>query len=420
MRFEFFISRRYLASRERRGIISLITIISVGGVAVGVAALIVVIAVMDGFDEQLMNRMMGAWSHVVIQGAYNEPIRNYREVLAVVEKDPAVVAASPVLVRQALLYGGEPNLKVQEKVPVQVQGYDFAREPGVTKFMQSVLEDVGTSTPGQRQIVLGYVLIGRLSSRTRLLSVGAPVTALTALGEGAIRPMVKTVPLEIAGVFKTGLYDVDANVAYVSLEQAQRMFIFDEPRDVVDQIRLRVRDPYNVEPVINRISARLAPLRADFQYLPWYRLNPEFFSALKLEKYVMFVILLLIVLVAAFNIIGTLVMIVIEKTREIGILRSMGATQRQILSVFLLQGLIVGAMGISVGCAIGFAITWGLTQWPIELPPGVYGILYMPVLIRWETVAVIIASALAICLLASLLPAWRAAKLHPTTALRYE
>lgn len=140
-----------------------------------------------------------------------------------------------------------------------------------------------------------------------------------------------------------------------------------------------------------------------------------------LEKIVMFIILLLIVFVAAFNIIGTLVMIVIEKTREIGILRSMGATQRQILSIFLMQGLIVGLLGIGAGLGVGFFICWSLNTWcPIKLPAGVYGIQQMPVLVKWDTVGVIVVAALAICLVASLLPAWRASRLQPTSALRYE
>jgi lipoprotein-releasing system permease protein len=188
---------------------------------------------------------------------------------------------------------------------------------------------------------------------------------------------------------------------------------------VADQIHMRVRDPYRLNPVKRRL---LEQLRGRFLgVLGWDKLNPEFFSALKLEKIAMFIILLLIVLVAAFNIIGTLVMIVIEKTREIGILRSMGCSQRQILVIFLTQGLIVGVFGILVGLAIGFFICWSLSSWmPIEMPAGVYGISRMPVLIKWETVGIIVAAALAICLVASLVPAWRASRLQPTTALRYE
>jgi lipoprotein-releasing system permease protein len=409
MRFEFFVSRRYLASRERRGLISLITIISVGGVAIGVAALIVVIAVMDGFDKELMERIMGSWSHLTIQRGYGSGMEDYREVVAIVEQDPDVLAAAPLIQRQAFL---QPRLAVEATnrgVGVRVYGFDLERESEVTSYMRDV--DSGTSQPALREIVLGSVLAERLG-----VGVGGVVYAATKLGQFATGPHPMIRKLAVSGTFTTGLYEVDANIAYTSMDTAQLIFMLG---DVADQIHMRVRDPYRLNPVKRRLLERL---RERFLgVLGWDKLNPEFFSALKLEKIAMFIILLLIVLVAAFNIIGTLVMIVIEKTREIGILRSMGCSQRQILMIFLTQGLIVGVFGILVGLAIGFFICWSLNSWmPIEMPAGVYGISTMPVLIKWETVGIIVAAALAICLLASLVPAWRASRLQPTTALRYE
>ncbi|MCX8036435.1 MAG: ABC transporter permease [Candidatus Sumerlaeia bacterium] len=408
MRFEFFVSRRYLASRERRGIISLITVISIGGVAVGVAALIVVIAVMDGFDKELMERIMGSSSHLTIRRGWSDmPFTNYREIVAAAESDPDVLAASPLIARQALLQA-EMGIEAA-KVGIQIQGFDLDRESRVTSFMRDV--KYGSAQPGERDIVLGLVLARRLN-----IHLGDPVYALTKLGQFATGPHPKIAKLRVSGVFQTGLYEVDANFAYVSLDTAQRIFLLD---DVADQVHIRVKDPYRLEPVKRRLRAAIDD--PSLLVLGWDEFNPEFFSALKLEKIVMFVILLLIVLVAAFNIIGTLVMIVIEKTREIGILRAMGTSHRQILAIFLLQGLIVGLVGIAVGMGVGFFICWSLNTWfPIQLPAGVYGISRMPVLVKWETVGIIVASALAICLAASLLPAWRASRLQPTTALRYE
>jgi lipoprotein-releasing system permease protein len=407
MRFEFFVSRRYLASRERRGIISLITLISIGGVAVGVAALIVVIAVMDGFDKELMDRIMGASSHITIRQGWTGTIRDYRRVVALAEADPDVVAASPLISRPAAL-------SVERKVgtamiPVRIEGFDLEREKNVTSFIRDLFR--GSAEPGERDIVLGYVLAQSMS-----LWLDDSIYAVTRLGQFATGVHPKIAQLRVCGIFKTGLYEVDANCAYVSLDAAQRIFLLD---DVADQIHLRVRNPYRLEPVKQRLREHLND--PALVIIGWDELNPDFFNALKLEKIVMFIILLLIVLVAAFNIIGTLVMIVIEKTREIGILRAMGTSQRQILRIFLLQGLIVGLFGIAAGLAIGFFICWSLNTWfPIQLPAGVYGISQMPVLIRWQTVGIIVASALAICLIASLLPAWRASRLQPTTALRYE
>jgi len=408
MRFEFFVSRRYLASRERRGLISLITFISIGGVAVGVAALIVVIGVMDGFDKELMDRIMGASSHVTIRHGWTGTISDYRKVVALAEADPDVVAASPLISRQALL-SVERKIGAADMVGIRIMGFDLEREKRITSFIRDVA--LGSAEPGDHDIVLGLVLAQSMG-----LWVNDPVYAVTKLGQFATGPHPKISQLRIGGIFKTGLYEVDANCAYMSLDAAQRIFLLD---DVADQVHVRVRNPYRLEPVKSRLREQLDD--PSMTVVGWDQLNPDFFNALQLEKYVMFIILLLIVLVAAFNIIGTLVMIVIEKTREIGILRAMGTSQRQILRIFLMQGLIVGFFGIALGMAIGFFICWSLNTWfPIQLPAGVYGISRMPVLIRWQTVGVIVASALAICLIASLLPAWRAARLEPTTALRYE
>ena len=409
MRFELFVSRRYLASRERRGLISLITVISIGGVAVGVAALIVVIGVMDGFDQELMERIMGSSSHVTIQRLRQaEGISDYRQVVALAEADPDVFGASPLVAREAVLQA-EMGIAAANKVGTLVEGFDLEREGNVTSFIGDV--KIGSPEPGEHEIVLGLVLASRLS-----VMVGDPIYAFTRLGQFGTGPHPKIAKLRVCGVFQTGLYDVDARFAYTSLATAQRIFLLD---DVADQVHLRVRDPYRLAPVKRRLQQQLG--QRSLRVIGWDELNPEFFGALKLEKVAMFVILLLIVLVAAFNIIGTLVMIVIEKTREIGILRSMGSSHRQVLLIFLLQGLIVGFLGILLGMAIGFFICWSLNTWfPIELPAGVYGIATLPVLVRWETVVIIVVSALAICLVASFLPAWRASRLQPTTALRYE
>lgn len=426
MRFEFFVSRRYLASRERRGLISLITIISIGGVAVGVAALITVIAVMDGFDEELMSRIMSSSSHITISGWGGASIAGYESLLAQVEADPDVKAASPLIVQQAYLIGNREIESAQ--TGARIQGFDLERERRVTSFIDDIY--AGKAEPGDREIVLGLVLASRLGVR-----LGDTITAFTKMKQYAHGRAVKRPTLRVCGVFKTGLYEVDANIAYTSLKTAQEIFLLDDP-PVADEIHLLVRDPYRLGPVKRRLGDRLAQWRTErrkqqngaetdvpppLSVRGWDELNPEFFSALKLEKIAMFIILLLIVIVAAFNIIGTLVMIVIEKTREIGILRAMGTSQRQIRRIFLLQGLIVGVLGILFGLAIGFFLCWSLRTWfPINLPAGVYGISRLPVLIRGQTVAIIVGAALGICLLASLIPAWRASRLEPTEALRYE
>lgn len=409
MTFERFIARRYLFSGQHKALVSLITVISIAGVALGVYALLVVIAVMEGFDANLQEKIIGANAHIEVSRAYSNSPAITTASLQQIRKLPEVKGAGPVLVRYALLQvPGEGNEARQ--TGVIVQGLDLDEEEKITSIMSNVM---GKKKPSPDEIVLGdslasptlYILPGQ---ELRLL---APVFAETA---GGRTPLVRSVML--AGTFKTGFPETDGLYGYVSLEGFQRLFMV--PEGQIDGFRVMVENPNQVDRVARDIRQLLGPY---VNVTTWQTRNEVLFHALQLEKWAMFIILLLIVLVAAFNIIGTLTMVVMEKTREIGILKSMGATEGAIMRIFLNQGMIIGGVGTAIGASFGL-FTCYLLKYHIRLPQVTAAYLsdHIPVLVNPIMVILIVGSALLICLLASLYPARQAARLDPVEALRYE
>ncbi|MFC1601433.1 ABC transporter permease [Candidatus Sumerlaeota bacterium] len=231
--------------------------------------------------------------------------------------------------------------------------------------------------------------------------------------------MAKTSALKVVGVFESGWYEFDANLIYVTLPTAQSLFLMGDEADLV---HLKLTDPFRARQVKEELGPHLLSGKR-FLIKSWDQLAPDFFQALALEKLVMFIILLLIVLVASFNIIGTLIMIVIEKTREIGVMRAIGCGPRQIMVIFLLQGIVIGFMGTALGVLLGLIGCYGVEHWLpyyFKLPNAIYGLENLPVLVRWRTVGIIVAAAMVITVLASIIPAIQACRLKTVEALRYE
>jgi lipoprotein-releasing system permease protein len=420
LKFEPFIARRYLFSGQHKALVSVITFISIAGVAVGVFALIVVLAVMEGFDANLVQKIIGSYAHIEIVPAYNAPKINAERTLSKLRSMPEVKAAGPVIMQQALiqLSLGEGQTR---QLGVFIQGLDLKEEKKITGLMDKV---IGNATPTSSGLVMGKVAVQQLFGQIK----NDRVLARVALGRsllvmsprnvmGPNGPVFATRRMKIEGIFETGFPETDQMIAYTSIEGARNLFVLDE--DYIDGIHLVIQKPEKVNEVRTRIQRELG--YENVIASTWQEKNPVLFDALRLEKWAMFVILLLIVLVAAFNIIGTLIMVVMEKTREIGIMKSMGATERSSLRIFLFQGLFIGSIGTGTGTVLGLFTCW-LLRYHIHLPELTQAYLTdrIPVLVNPWMDLLIIGSSMAICLAASLYPARQAARLDPVEALRYE
>ena len=402
----WFIARRYLISHERKALASVITAISVTGVAVGVAALIVVIGVMDGARVHLFGKMANLIPHLKISPHGESNLMVTQGLLDRIRQDPAVVFVEPVLESQAVVQAAKGT--EAQKDAVAIIGIDDLKASPIYK---DTIRSSGTLPRlAPKEILLGSPLADKLQAKVN----GTAIVIL--LGQGAKRSTLALSPggaLKIKGFFDTGFYAFDSQAAFVSTQQFRDMFSV-KP-GAASYLYVRLKDPFQAEKVRERLN-----LWADYNVQTWVELNGDFFSAIKMEKISLFIILLLIILVAAFNIIGTLVLMVIEKTREVGILRAIGASEGLITRIFLLDGVSIGAMGTLLGVIIGSVIGLLIPAIRINMPPKVYNFDHLPVEINPWTVAIIVISSLTISTLAALIPARQAARLNPVEALRYD
>ncbi len=419
MAFEWFIGTRYLRAKRRQSFISIITVISIAGVTVGVMALIVVIAVMTGFETDLREKILGVTSHIVVM-QHGGGIEDHHALRKQVEKIDGVIAATPFTYTQVMLKSASKvSGAILRGIEPQTAGRVVDIEKNLTKGSLKTLEDPKKSdgsSPGRPGGIAPGIILGRELAITLgvrendVVYVISPRGMLTPIGQV---PGMKR--FRVSGIFKSGMYEYDSSLAYIGLHEAQKIL---RMGDKVTGIEIRVRDIYEAGSI-----ARLVEDSLGFRYWTrdWMRMNRNLFSALKLEKTVMFIILTLIVLVAAFNIAGTLIMMVMDKNKDIAILKSMGATNQSIKKIFVYEGLIIGIVGTFLGVCGGALLCWLLAQYKfIELPGDVYYISTLPVRMEFLDIAIIAFGAIAISFLATLYPARQAAGLDPAQALRYE
>jgi len=416
MPFELFIGLRYLKAKRKSTFISLITLISVAGVALGVMALIVVLAVMTGFEEDLKDKILGTNAHIVVLSG-SGAMQGYQDTMKRLQGMDGVVAATPFIYNQVMLSSG------RSVSGVVLRGIDVVSDAKVTNLHKSMVEGSLVQLE-QRSLKNPGVVIGKELARNLGLILGDSVDVISPMGN--ITPfgmMPKLRHFQVVGIFNTGMFEYDSTLAYVSLAEAQQFLGLG---DTVTGIQLKVKDVYHTGAMVQTIGKELGPL---YNVRDWMQMNKNILFALKTEKSVMFIILTLIVLVAAFGIASTLFMVVMEKTRDIAILKSMGATSRSIMRIFVFEGVIIGVFGTVIGVLSGLLVALNLE--PIvsvvqkvtgfELfSKDIYYLDHFPSLVIPSDVILISVTAVLISFVATLYPSWAASRLAPAEALRYE
>ncbi len=474
MHYELMIGLRYLRARRKETFISLITVISVVGVMIGVMTLNIVLAVMTGFEEDLRDRILGFNPHIVVI-SYAGAIRDADTVLAKVRDTPGVVAAAPLVYSQVMLTTGQsvsgvvvrgvpphddaavvdlkghltsgsidrlgadievPLTATDEPPPMprnqqtdqrkdreaqpsggEIRGGKTGKEAReFTSRADAHREAQPSGGEIKRTVTLSGVIIGQELAKQLGVEIGDPVSVVSPIGTPSPMGMIPKVKrFAVAGTFDSGMFDYDSSLIYMSLADAQRFFGLG---NTITGVEVRVADIYRAQDVARRIEAQLG---TPFRARDWMEVNRNLFLAFKLEKVVYFIVLLLIVLVAAFNIIATLIMVVMEKRKDIAILKCMGATNRSIARIFMLKGAIVGTIGTLLGVAGGYAGCWLLARYQfVELPKDVFYVSTLPVRVYGENFLVVALASVTICLLATIYPARQAAGLAPVEVIRYE
>ncbi len=427
MRFELFVASRYLRAKRRQAVISVITAISIIGVAAGVASLIIALAINNGFRQDLQERLLGSTAHINLMRVENDGIRDWRPLLDRLSKEPHVKAAAPALFEQVLISRGArarggilkgvlPDYEKKVSELLQTVKFGSVEELNpeklqITNHKSQIPPDSPSRIAAMPPIILGKDMADELGA-----TVGSVVLVTSPQGELTPFGLVpKYARFRVAGIFKSGFYDYDTGWAFIRLADAQRLFGLG---DVISVIEFKVDDIYQAG-VIGKALERDAG--KGFMATNWMEQNRQLFHALKLERVVTFITIGLIVLVAALNILISLIMMVMEKTRDIAVLMSLGTRRAQVRNVFIFQGVLIGVVGTAIGLVLGYILSWtGGHYRLVSLSPEVYSIDFVPFAARALDGVVVAVVALAVSFVATIYPSWSASRILPAEALRYE
>ncbi len=409
MSLEFDIAKRYMRSRHRYGIVSVITFISIGGVIIGVAALAVVLSIMNGFESEVRSRIIGTGSDILVNHITHGPIENWQALADTVMKVERVVAVSPIIFSKCAI------ASKTESDGVVVRGIIPEYEKKVSRISDYLLTNDLTFETGDSSAVgvwLGVNLADRfgvgLNDKIKLFSLKEAVSSLTGL-------IPKAMACRIAGVFETGMYEYDGNLVYIPLEAAQSLFNLDS---AITNLAVKTTDFYKADKISIEIDRAVG-----YRYYStdWKMMNKNLFSWLTLEKWASFLTLSLIIAVAAFNIVSSLIMVVLEKKKDIGVLMSLGMSAPAIRRIFIYQGITIGGLGAVTGCILGFTLCYLQLEFSIiSLPEEYYFISALPIQMQFFDFVSVALAAFVLSFLATIYPATRAAGLNPVEAIRYE
>jgi lipoprotein-releasing system permease protein len=405
MNYELFIAARYLRAKRKQAFISVITFISMLGITIGVMALVIALALITGFQKDVQDKILGATSHVMVSDLSGEGLSDYQNLMARVRDAKGIEVVSPVVYEMVLVSGPLRSRGAMLK------GVDFQGDKKYYSWLGNLAQGQLPSASPREGILLGKDLAYALGA-----GPGDTVRVLTSsLRLSPVGPVPRQKEFLVTGIFSTGLYEFDSTTALTVLSVAQKLFRLG---DRVSSLQIMIADIFQAEKLADRLRGVLPP---STYVTTWMELNRSLFSALKLEKNIMFLTITLIVVVAALNIIATLILMVMEKTRDIGILMAIGAPAASIQKVFFLQGAMIGILGTTAGVMLGLASCWLANTFKlIKVPVDIYQISHVPFHIKPVDLLMIIGVSLAISLLSTLFPSHRAAKVDPVVALKYE
>ena len=409
MPYELYIAFRHLKSKKRNGLVSVITFISITGVVIGVAALIIILSVMNGYVNEVSTRFISVDSHIRVRRYHNAGISTFGPLMNQIKGVKHVVETTPYIASKGLIISGE------ESTGILVRGLDPETANKVTdleKFLVSGSFDVNFSAENSKRTSKGIILGTKLANKIHA-SIGDDVLIASLEGIKNFNQLPQKLPFRVVGLLETGLFEFDENFAFISIKSAQ--LLFNMPAKV-SGIEIKLDDSDLADEVAVNIEDKLGyPYRA----VSWYTRNQNLYAWMELQKRAGFIMLSLIIMVAAFNIISTLIMVSMEKTQEIGILKSMGTSSKSIRRIFTFEGLFVGILGTIIGSVIGFALCWAQNHYKFfSLPADVYIISWLPIMLKWTDFLFVGLTAILLAYLAAVYPAHKAAQLDPITSLR--